>query len=237
MKLTNGYKAIFFDLDGTLRHNVPLGADVFTAKARELGLFISDEQEREAGRWEHRYWASSLELREDSQKHNNEEAFWENYTKRRLEALGANDVQIAVLTPPIRVYMHDEYHSEDWVPPELHKVLPSLRDAGIKLGVLSNRRTPFVDTLRDLELAGYFELIMAAGEVGSWKPNPKVFIPLLAHFELTPQEAVYVGDNYYADVVGARAAGIEPVLYDPRGLFPDADCTRIVSFNQLTEIL
>lgn len=237
MAFKNGYKAIFFDLDGTLRHNVPLGADVFTAKARELGLKISDELEREVGRWEHRYWASSPDLREDSQKYSTEDDFWGNYTKRRLGALGADTAQMASLIHPIRVYMRDEYHGEDWVPPELHEVLPSLRNAGMKLGVLSNRRMPFVEELQKLALAEYFDLVKAAGEVGSWKPNPKVFAPLFEHFDLTPAESIYVGDNYYADVVGARAAGMKPVLYDPRGLFPDADCTRITSFQQLSEIL
>ena len=238
MTFKNGYKAVFFDLDGTLRHNMPSSADAFDEKARELGMTVSDESARTAGRWEHRYWASSDQLREDSEKYShNEDAFWKNYTQRRLSALGATAAQVAEYTPPIRLYMRDEYKGKDWVPPELHTVLPALRDAGIKLGVLSNRRTPFIEHMEALALAEYFGFIKAAGELGSWKPNPKVFTPLLDHFNVSPAESIYVGDNYYADVVGARAAGMKPVLYDPRGIFPDADCTRIESFNQLAEIL
>lgn len=233
----NGYKAIFFDLDGTLRHTVPLGADVFTQKAREFGLEISEKTHLETGRWEHYYWASSPELRADSETHNTPDTFWANYAKRRLEKLGANAAEIEKFASPINAYLKDEYQGEDWVPPELHEVLPSLREAGFKLGVLSNRRTPFINHMKTLALDGYFELIMAAGEIGSWKPNPAAFAPLLKHFDVTPAESIYVGDNYYADVVGARAAGMQPVLYDPRGLFPDADCARIISFNQLAEIL
>jgi len=54
---------------------------------------------------------------------------------------------------------------------------------------------------------------------------------------VTPVEAAYVGDNYYADVVGARRAGLTPVLYDPRGIFPDPGCASIVSFDQLPQVL
>jgi HAD superfamily hydrolase (TIGR01549 family) len=237
MKSKNGYKAVFFDLDGTLRHSVPLAADVFTQKARELGFDVSDEIERATGRWEHSYWANSDDLREDSETYKGEDAFWNNYTQRRLKAMGADQAKIKKLTPAIRIHMRSKYRHDDWVPPELHEILPSLREAGFKLGVLSNRSQPFAEQMVELNLAHYFEYVKAAGEIGTWKPNPMVFDSMLEHFNVRPNESVYIGDNYYADVVGARAAGMEPILYDPRGLFLDADCTRITSFRELPEIL
>jgi FMN phosphatase YigB (HAD superfamily) len=54
---------------------------------------------------------------------------------------------------------------------------------------------------------------------------------------LSPQDAIYVGDNYYADVVGSRAAGLRPILYDPLGIFPEPDCETIKSFDELKSIL
>ena len=59
----------------------------------------------------------------------------------------------------------------------------------------------------------------------------------LRRVNLSPQDAVYVGDNYYADVVGARRAGLTPILYDPRGIFPDPDCTTIKSFDELSSVI
>jgi len=85
----------------------------------------------------------------------------------------------------------------------------------------------------ELGLDGFFELILVAGEVSSWKPEPGLFINALDRMEIRPDEAVYVGDNYYADVVGARRAGIRPVLYDPNRVFPEADCTVIESIKEL----
>ena len=52
-----------------------------------------------------------------------------------------------------------------------------------------------------------------------------------------PSEAAYVGDNYFADVVGARAAGLTPVLLDPRGIFDDPECAVIHSFTELPRAL
>ena len=237
MQIKNGYKAIYFDLDGTLRHTVPLPSDVFAEKAHEFGLNFSEEKRLESGRWEHYYWASSPELRTDSETYKKPETFWANYAKRRLEKLGASPAEIEEFAPPINAYLNNNYEGKDWVPPELYNILPALRSAGFKLGVLSNRRDTFMDKMRELELDSYFEFIMAAGEVGTWKPNPEAFAPMIKHFDVDPAESLYIGDNYYADVVGARAAGMVPILYDPRGLFPDADCTRITSFEQLIPIL
>ena len=61
MTSTNGIKAIFFDLDGTLRHSVPAGGDVFTDFVFTLGLPLKEEDRLRAMRWEHLYWANSVD--------------------------------------------------------------------------------------------------------------------------------------------------------------------------------
>ena len=73
----NGIKAIFFDLDGTLRHTVPSVSDTQREKMSEWGVQIGDEENLEVGRWEHYYWARSAELMGDSEKFDgDDEAFW-----------------------------------------------------------------------------------------------------------------------------------------------------------------
>jgi FMN phosphatase YigB (HAD superfamily) len=46
------------------------------------------------------------------------------------------------------------------------------------------------------------------------------------------ESTVHIGDFYQVDVVGARAAGIRPVLLDQAGLRPDADCPRVSSLRE-----
>ena len=46
-----------------------------------------------------------------------------------------------------------------------------------------------------------------------------------------------MGDNFYADVLGARRGGLIPVLYDRRGVFPDPGCATIRSFDELEAAL
>ena len=70
----NGIKAIFFDLDGTLRHNRPEGSQAFWDYAETLGHKFSQEDRARALRWTHEYFANSQALEEDAKAYPDEEA-------------------------------------------------------------------------------------------------------------------------------------------------------------------
>jgi HAD superfamily hydrolase (TIGR01662 family) len=234
----NGIKAIFFDLDGTLRHNVPSSGDVFTDHVITLGLRVNDEDRLRAMRWEHLYWASSADLREDLIAHSDDtNNFWIEYSRRRIVALGASPAWAVEFAPKASAHMGEIYQPGSVIPDDVRRTLPALRQAGYMMAVISNRDKPFQDVLESHGISEFFEYSLAAGEVNIFKPEPGVFEHALKQTNLTAAETVYVGDNYYADVVGARRAGLRPVLYDPKGIFPDPDCTTIKSFDELTSIL
>lgn len=231
-------KAVFFDLDGTLRHSVPSGGEVFTDYVVTLGLAVNDEARLRALRWEHLYWASSVDLRDDLLAHAGEtENFWIEYSRRRLIALGASPQWAREFAAKASVHMGEFYRPESIVPEDVRRALPQLKQAGYILGVISNRDKPFLDVLKHHGIDDFFDFSLAAGEVNVFKPEPGVFEHALQRLNLSPQEAIYVGDNYYADVVGARRAGLQPVLYDPLGIFPDPDCATIKSFDELNSII
>lgn len=234
----NHIKTILFDLDGTLRHSIPAGGDVFVEYTKTLGLSISEEESIRAARWEHYYWANSLELKIDFETYKSEDRdFWKNYARRHLVALGASNTQAEELAPMLNQYMFDHYKFESVVYPEIPDVLAKLKDEKYRLGVVSNRDRPFGDELIKLGLSEFFEFSLAGGEVKSFKPEPGIFLAALERVDSTPQESIYVGDNYFADVIGSRRAGLMPVLYDPRGLFPEAGCPTITSFDQLIAVI
>ena len=88
MNLPNGIKAIFFDLDGTLRHSVPSADEIMNEYLRGQGVNIDPHDHLLGMRWEYSYWADSPDLREDIVAHSMDtDKFWVEYTKRRLLAL------------------------------------------------------------------------------------------------------------------------------------------------------
>lgn len=233
----NPIKAILFDLDNTLRHHFPTGVQVFMDYLASRGLHFSDEEKTRAERWEHFYFANSLEIQQDKKLYKDEGEFWVNYSKRRLVALGMHHPQAAEIAPDVSAHMGEHYKPEVYVPEEVPFVLATLKDAGYILGVVSNRDEPYHEELKSLSLDPYFGFSLAAGEINAFKPDPRIFERGLELAGTSAQETMYIGDNYYADIVGSQRAGLTPVLYDPGTLFPDAECAVIQSFVELPDLL
>lgn len=230
-------RAIFYDLDGTLRMNVPNGWRAFTEFADEMGVKTGEEDRRRAARWEHYYFAQSPELQSDRRVFDEGPEFWSNYSYRQLTVLGASPSLAADLAPRVHQRMVDSYRPEDIIPADLIETLKNLKGQGYILGVLSNREQPYSEYLAERGLGEYFDLAIPAGEAGVYKPDPAIFHYLMDKAGVDPSESIYVGDNYYADVVGARQAGMRPVLLDVIGLFTDPDCPVIQSHSQILALL
>jgi HAD superfamily hydrolase (TIGR01549 family) len=230
-------RAVFYDLDGTLRVGRPAGRHFFADYAAELGLPVTPEIRRKEGLWEHCYWAESSDLHADVRDFPDEKSFWANYNYRQLLALGALPEQINSLLPRLNVYMEESYRPADVLLDGLLETLLRLRESGLILGVISNRRRPFGEYLQELGINDYFDFSLAAGEVNSWKPDKEIFLHALRLTGIAAQEAMYVGDNYYADVLGARNAGLNPVLIDPEGLFEMPDCPVIQAHGQIISLI
>ena len=116
-------------------------------------------------------------------------------------------------------------------------VLPAfkaLQGQDIKLGVISNTGRQLPQLLASVGLTDYLMTVVSQGEVGIGKPNPGIFVAALERANLAPEEAIYVGDQYENDVVGARGAGLLPILVDRYDLFPDlTDCLRVRSLEEV----
>jgi putative hydrolase of the HAD superfamily len=90
--------------------------------------------------------------------------------------------------------------------------LGALRVAGARLVVASNWDCSLHDVLERLELTPLLDGVVTSAEVGARKPAAAIFERALAVAGAAPAAAIHVGDSLEADVAGARAAGIEPVL-------------------------
>ena len=140
----------------------------------------------------------------------------------------------------LRTVFADAHRKENlWrrVPEGTRDALESLRASGYRLGVVSNADGRVAQLLRDLDLDRCFETIIDSHHVGFEKPDPAIFACALAQLGETAASSLYVGDIYAIDVVGARAAGLEPVLLDPLGASRGVDCLVIRELRELGEML
>jgi putative hydrolase of the HAD superfamily len=233
----NQIRAILFDLDGTLRYNRPRYNDVLAHFAVEYGAPDTYQDRCRAERWLHYYWAQSSDAQLDMANYGERsQQFWENHTRRYLIAYGHSAEQSAQVAAMIYQRMSAEYDPKPWVPTEVFDVLHILKAAGFLLGIVSNRSNPLDEELQTLGLSSYVDLTLTAGEANSWKPDTGIFLRAILRLEVSPAETIYVGDNYYADVIGARNAGLHPVLLDPDGVFPEVECDVIRELSELIDL-
>jgi putative hydrolase of the HAD superfamily len=117
------------------------------------------------------------------------------------------------------------------------EALQRVRDAGLTLGVVSNADGRVASFLEHAGLGEVLDFVIDSGAVGVEKPDPRIFLMACDQAGVEPAEAVHVGDVYEIDVVGARAAGVTPLLIDPDGEHADADCDRIRTITELPDWL
>jgi len=114
-----------------------------------------------------------------------------------------------------------------WPDPNAKHTLRTLKDEGVPIAVVSQADGTIVQMLREAQMCQEGEgpgvsvdAILDSAVVGYDKPDPRLFLAALERIGAEPARAVHVGDTVYADVMGARAAGILPLHYDP---FDDCD--------------
>lgn len=97
-------------------------------------------------------------------------------------------------------------------------VLPCLRSlSAYPLGLVTNGESEQQRLkLTRMGLTPYFSSVVISGEIGVTKPDPAIFAVVLRGLGVAAEESVHVGDNWEADVVGARNAGIQGVWLNRR---------------------
>ena len=108
--------------------------------------------------------------------------------------------------------------------PQALAALRRVRAAGLVAGVISNSNGSVRSILEETGLAAQLDFIIDSAVVGVEKPDPRIFHLGLREAGVAAAEAVYVGDLYSVDVLGARAAGLDGILLDPGGFWAPRDC-------------
>ncbi|MFM8303073.1 MAG: HAD family hydrolase [Actinomycetota bacterium] len=79
--------------------------------------------------------------------------------------------------------------------------------------------------------------VLDSAVVGVAKPDPGIFRLALDALGVAPAHALHVGDTPAADVAGAQAAGVHPVLVDPYDHHGDADVMRVRHLAEVAALL
>jgi putative hydrolase of the HAD superfamily len=95
--------------------------------------------------------------------------------------------------------------------PQVEEVLRRLKER-YRLAVVTDAQSAYaLPELRAVGLHEYFDPIVISGDYGYRKPDPRLFQAALDRLQVTPDQAIFVGDDRYRDVFGARQLGMKTV--------------------------
>ncbi len=121
-------------------------------------------------------------------------------------------------------------------------VLSELKDRGFRLALVSNMMLPgklLINKLKNAELYKYFEYIVVSSDIGYMKPHPTIFKKALLNLKLNKNNAVYVGDTYKQDIIGAKNVGMKAIwLNNQNASFPkDFNKIHDYEIHNLAELM
>jgi putative hydrolase of the HAD superfamily len=115
---------------------------------------------------------------------------------------------------------------------------------GARLAIVSNADGNAEQRLRDDAVCqvgpgrgATVEAIFDSTVIGVAKPDPRIFEMALDALAVPAAHTIHVGDTPGADVDGARAAGVHPILIDPYDFHSDLDVERVSSLVDVVELV
>ena len=222
----NEIKAVFFDFGDTLVVLSPTREEMFQEAAKAIGLDLSQRDLSIA------YRIVDFHIKYSSVEVKDRRAFYRDYNELLCEVLGISS-RFEELHP---LLLDTFARKKNWVLVDgAVELLDRLNRRGVLLAIVANWDTNLAEVCERLGIRRFFAGVFPSQACGLEKPDPRFFKFAASNLQLSPNtdRILYVGNEYRADVLGARSAGMFPVLIDRNGAYAHADCQRYTSLDQL----
>ena len=170
---------------------------------------------------------------------------WSSYLEAYISAAGVGD------DPSVRAEVHLHLDNEFSTGPLWARIIPgsvdglrALVSTGVQVAIVSNADGSVAERLAGQEvlqvgpgLGVEVACLIDSGAVGVSKPDPRIFHLALDAIGVEAADAWYLGDMPGIDVVGARAAGLWPIVMDPYGFQEGADYARVTTLAEVAAMV
>ncbi len=213
------YRAIFFDLDGTLldeRRGTPQARAAAAAALRARGHALDDAT-----------FSAAVQRAVDAAVAANGGLWPPDYRREAMLAAALRHLALPqVLAEPLAAAYRDERRRHLRLLPDARAVVRAARDLA-PVGLISNGPSEEQrEKLRATGLHDLFDAVVISDDIGVHKPHPRIFQHALAALQAPAEAAVYVGNSYHADVEGAWGAGMDSLWVNAFGDAPRPGAAR-----------
>jgi len=205
------FEAVLFDVDFTIcRPGPELRPDAYAERGREFGLELDPDLFEPTRR------AALAELKRHPELVHDDE-LWVSFSEQIIRGMGGAGEGVRSLAETMVLAWERAEHFELY--DDVLPTLAELRSHGLRLGLVSNtaRDLPAFVSHHRLDV----DAAIGAREHGKTKPDPSIFVAVLAELGAGAASAAMVGDSLEDDIGGALALGMSAFLVDRGGVYPD----------------
>ena len=203
-------RAVFLDIGDTVMRPNPSWEDVYAIAFKEFGVEVEMADLHAALRRAYHHGGWGMEGGFDPTE--------ETSFRRTVQIDAAAIAELGLEPMPEAFYRRlaelfmvtSHWH----IFPDAYPTLTALQERGLKVGAVSNWVWNLPELLHTLDLVKHFDFIAASARIGYEKPHRRIFEWALEQADAEPSQVIHVGDHVDADVLGARAVGIDGVLID-----------------------
>ncbi len=229
-------KAVFFDLYHTLVRYEPPREKLQAQALKELGVTAEPDAFRRPIVIADEFIYQEIARKSLSQRSREEQAtLWAQYQRivLREASIEAEDSLVMGLLQRMQGFKMKLVLYDDVRP-----TLDDLKERGLIRGLISNVDRDLNTLLKDTGLLPMLDVAVTSQDAGVNKPNPEIFWKALRRAGVKAAEAIYVGDQYQIDVLGANKVGMKGILLDRNNFFADIkDSPRIQALAQIKDYI
>ncbi|MGA7206911.1 MAG: HAD family hydrolase [Specibacter sp.] len=206
------FRAVLFDLDNTLFDHLTSARGGLDAFVRSLGVELTSDLSRSWFEIEQvtydRFLTKELNFQEQRRER----------LRQFLTVIGhPGAAGTTELDQMFAIYLRS--YVEAWTAfPDAAPTLQMLRSSGVTIGVVTNgNHEQQQKKINRIGIEPLLDIFFSSEQMGHAKPTRSAFVLPCEKMGLSPNEVLYVGDNFRVDIEGARAAGLQAIHLDREG--------------------
>jgi putative hydrolase of the HAD superfamily len=225
-------KTVFFDLYFTLVRYEPTQEELEAQALKEFGIDADPRIFQRPLAMANEYIYNEIARCPLGQRPKEEiKALYTQFQRIALKEAGIKADENVILALPAKI---QQYSMKLVLFNDVAPALTDLKNRGLVLGLISNVDRDITATINELGLSSWLNIVVTSLDAGFSKPQPGIFQEAMRRAKVQPSEAMYVGDQYQIDCIGARNAALKGILLDRGGYFGDiTDFPRIRSLTEL----